>query len=87
MQVMVRIRPANKREISLVGQSSCLQPRGVSGLGARADGRKCDFTFDHVIGSDSSQEDVFSCMLLVMLRHYRLPSTAGSPPWPCLTQA
>lgn len=60
VQVMVRIRPANRREIALVGKASCLSPRGVTGITARADGRACDFIFDHVIGSDSSQEDVFS---------------------------
>eukprot|EP00892_Ulva_mutabilis_P005641 jgi/Ulvmu1/3449/UM016_0069.1 len=69
VQVMVRIRPPNRREIGLVGQASCLQQRGVSGLLAQADGRDCEFNFDHVISSDGTQEELFNLVGVPMVNN------------------
>ena len=59
MQVMVRVRPTNQREIELAGDACSLQERGSSSLHLRVGERTYDFKFDELLGSDGSQEELF----------------------------
>lgn len=59
MQVMIRVRPTNDREIDLAGDACSLQERGSSSLHLRVDERAYAFKFDDVLGSDGSQEELF----------------------------
>ena len=59
MQVMVRVRPTNQREIELAGEACSLQERGSSSLHLRVGERTYDFKFDELLGHDGSQEELF----------------------------
>lgn len=60
LQVFVRIRPLNERELTSVGDHKSLEQRGISTLHLFVNNRHHDYRFDDVVGADGTQDDIFT---------------------------
>lgn len=60
VQVIVRLRPINEREEGQGGQKRCVQQSGPRSLRCLTQPEPTQFTFDHVVGENVSQEALFA---------------------------